>query len=219
MSEDSRGNQETLEGFLAAGRAQLVAYAKRKFPRLAEEAEDLVQQAVAETLERVHHGGFRPEAGWGPWLRSLVTHRAVDRLRQWERRAWVQLAGLERRPEPADHRSPHSPLAEVPDQQALGPPTQLAEAERRQRQGLLLSHVLAEFCQWCERRPERLALKEAYERSLRGQSAAQIAEAMKMDRQYVDQWLHRARTWVLDRVRQADVDRSVFLTLHRRKPE
>ncbi|MCR4415325.1 MAG: sigma-70 family RNA polymerase sigma factor [Thermoguttaceae bacterium] len=219
MSDKRLPNQESFEAFFDRHHAELASYAKRKFPRLADEAEDLVQQAVAETLQRLRHGAFRPEAGWQPWLRSLITHRAIDRLRQWERRALARLAGQGTSRDAGDARGAAAGSLEVADCEGLGPPTQLAEAERRARQGLLLSQVLAEFCRWSERRPDRLALKEAYERSLRGQSAAQIAMAMGLDRQRIDQLLHRARTWVLDRVREADVDRSVFLTLHRRKPE
>jgi len=119
----------------------------------------------------------------------------------------LQLSGLgsdQAAWEPADKRP--SPSAE------------LAEHQRRTRQGLMLSDVLAAFCRWCEGRPEGLKMKEAYERSLRGERPADIAAAMGMSRAGVDTSLSRARQWVLQRVRQADVDQSVFLTLHRRVP-
>jgi len=81
-----------------------------------------------------------------------------------------------------------------------------------------LSQVLTEFCRRCEARPEMLKQKEIYERSLRGQKPAAIAAALGIERGTVDVHLKRARDWIRERVRQADVDRSLFLTLHRRKP-
>ena len=61
--------------------------------------------------------------------------------------------------------------------------------------------------------------KEVYERALRGQKPAEIAEAMRLSRGNVDVHLKRARDWILERARQSDVHGTVFQTLHRRKPE
>jgi DNA-directed RNA polymerase specialized sigma24 family protein len=78
---------------------------------------------------------------------------------------------------------------------------------------VLLSQVLKEYCRHCEERPERLKQKEVYERALRGQRPAEIAQAMDITRNSVDQHLHRARKWIMERVRQADVHHSVFSSL------
>ena len=82
-----------------------------------------------------------------------------------------------------------------------------------------MSQILEGFCRRCEAQPEMLKRKEVLERNARGQKPAEIAAAMNITRRNVDTLLSRAREWIMERVRQADVDRSEFLTLHRRKPE
>jgi len=192
--------------FEARFRGPLCHYLRRKFPRLADQAEDILHTVVAEALAQSRTRPWTAEE-LARWLRVAASHRALDGLRSIERSVLLQLSGLEsdQAPwEPADKRA--SPSAE------------LAEHQRRARQGLMLSDVLVAFCRWCESRPEGLKMKEAYERSLRGQRPADIAAATGMSRASVDTSLSRARQWVLQRVRQADVDQSVFLTLHRRLP-
>ena len=198
---------------LADCRPRFLSYIVRGFPRLADEAEDLLQQTWLEARRRVVDEGFQPQTTWESWLRAVIRSRAIDRLRVLERQVFLSwqgrtsdVSGDSPSPEP---RSPHpSPSREV------------AERERRQRQGLLLSDVLAEFCRWCEKKsptsgePKRLKLKEAYERSLHGQSPAEIAAAMGASPDAVYQWLHQAREWVRQRIAQKDIDRSVFLTLY-----
>jgi len=207
-----------LTDVLASSRAALCRYVHYAFPRLAGQAEDIVQEAVLETLRRVRREAFRPKTGWPAWLRVVVRSRAIDRLRSWERRVFRQMAsGVAR--DGADPGGRPSSDDGGPTDARPGPRTGLVEAERRGRQGLLLSQVLEEFCRWCEARPERAALKETYERSLRGQQPAEIAVAMGLPAARVYDYLNRARQWVFDRIRQADVDRSIFLTLHRRKRE
>jgi len=218
MTADPARLQAELAEAFTAHRAALCRWLQQAFPRLRDEAEDILQNALAETLRRVRAEGFYPEVGWVGYLRVVARHRAIDRLRSWERRLFWQLAGSSRSDLSSRSSGSSSGDASLADGTA-GPATQLAEKERRSRQGLLLSHVLQQFCHWCERRPDRLAIKEAYERSLRGQKPAEIAAAMGLSADEVYGLLNRARQWVLQRIRQADVDRSVFLTLHRRKPE
>lgn len=182
---------------------ELYDYLNLKFPRLAlADCEDLAQLVYAETLAKIRGlEGFQPNTDWWCWLCWLASKRALDYLRQHERVSWNTLAGLQ------------SPALDA------SPSAVLAEAERRGRQGLTLSQVLTEFCRRCETRPEMLKQKEIYERSLRGQKPTEIAAALGMERGTVDVQLKRARDWILERVRQADVDRSVFLTFHRLYPE
>ena len=194
-------------------RPRLVTYIVRGFPRLADEAEDLLQQAWLEARRRVVDEGFRPQNGWESWLRAVIRSRAIDRLRALERQVFLSLqAGATGVSADRPGNEPPSPLP--------SPSREVVEQERRRRQGLLLSEVLAEFCRWCERKAPgsgqagRLALKEAYERSLHGQSPADIAAAMGVPREAVYQWLHQARQWVYRRIGDKDIDRSVFLTLY-----
>ncbi|MCL6508920.1 MAG: hypothetical protein K6T59_18080, partial [Bryobacteraceae bacterium] len=82
---------------------------------------------------------------------------------------------------------------------------------------LLLSDVLREFTAWCESSQRRGGplMKELYERRVRGQEMAQIVQAMGLMRNSADQMLKRARDWVLERIRQRDVDQTVFQTILR----
>lgn len=192
-----------------ACRPKLVEYLAAAFPRLAAEAEDILQDIWLEVHRRVVDEGFCPPPHFEAWLRTLARSRAIDRLRRIERRIFQTWPGTAA--DDSDKSSWTPPAEQTPS-----PSHELAERERRQRQGLLLSQVLGEFCHWCEARPQRLAIKEAYERSLRGQSPAQIAAAMGVPARVVHQWLFQAREWVRERLSQKDIDRSVFLTLYGR---
>jgi len=44
------------------------------------DAQDVAQQAFVEAFERLD--GLRDPARLGGWLRSIATHRAIDRVRQ-----------------------------------------------------------------------------------------------------------------------------------------
>lgn len=203
---------------LAAVHVRLRDWLRHVFPRLRDEAEDILQDAITETLHRVRTEGFRPQAGWYAYLRWLAKQRALDRLRCCERRVFHRLS-LGSPAEDSDCATAREDWRHGPVDPRPVPSQSLEEAERRGRQGLLLSNVLQQFCHWCESRPERGRIKEAYERSLRGQPPAQIATAMGLAPAEVYTLLNQARNWVVERIRQTDVDRSVFLTLHRRKAE
>lgn len=218
MASDAARLERELTEALLAHREALLGWLGQAFRRLGEEAEDVLQDAVKETLGRVRTEGFCPKNGWAAYLRWVARRRAIDRLRTWERRVFQQLewGGPSGEGSSSSGRSPRSP---DPADLAPGPATQLKQVERRGRQGLLLSDVLQEFTRWCESRPGRLRIKEAYERSLRGQQPAQISAGLGISSSEVHTLLHRARQWVFERIRQADVDRSIFVTLHGRKPE
>ncbi len=194
-------------------------YVLRVFPCLQNEAEDILQEAFLEAVERGRCQQRAPVEDWGKWFRTVVRHRAIDRLRQWERRAFRQLSGqsTSRSADTWDGTSSTESSSQDPADSTPGPATQAAESERRSRQGLLLSEVLVAFCRFCEAKPTRLAMKEAYERVLRGQKPEQIAAAMHLPPDQVHQLLYRARQWILTRIQQTDVDRSVFVTLFAHK--
>ncbi len=198
------GAQEQLHIAAAGHREAIVAFLVRAFPRLAADAEDIFHEALLEALDKARREGFVPSAGWPAWLRWCCRNRAVDRLRGEERRVFQELS------EPAG-TSGAAGLAPADD--APGPATQAAEKERRGRQGLLLSHILADFCRWCESRPDGYRLKTIYERRVRGEAPAHIAQALGIPRNTVDQAVKRARDWIVQRIAQADVDGTVFITL------
>lgn len=226
--------RQALELFLEqGGRKALCAHVIRRFPRLTTAAEDIVQGVLQEVLAGAGGSGFEVGGGeqraarhgsleWGDaqgllprhtilrHLRQLVRWRALDALRRAEH---VALSALDQGEDSSDLGA----RLEVRDRHQLSPSGQYAEAERRREQVLLLSDVLREFTAWCES-PERrggLVMKELYERRLRGQEMAQIAAAMGLARNTADQMLKRARDWILERIRQQDVDQSVFRTILR----
>jgi len=197
---------ELLDVFMRC-RPALARFARTAFPRLVHDVDDLLQEIWLELQTKVPASDFQAPRNSESWLRMLVRSRAIDRLRSMERRVFFSLTMRK----DADSEMPEKM---EPEDSGPSPATHAIEQERRRRQGLLLSDVLAEFCRWCEKRPQRLAIKEAYERALHGQSPAQIAEAMGVPPASVHQWLHQAREWVRQRVTERDVERSVFLTLY-----
>lgn len=200
---------------------KLREYLVRAFPRLASETDDILQEVFLEAFQRSQADGLSPVEDWWAWCRTAVRHRAIDRLRQWERRAFRQLSGQKTssQSDSFDSSRPSESSSREPVDSSPGPATQAAEKQRRTRQGLLLSEVLVDFCRFCEAKPARLKMKEAYERALHGQRPEQIAAAMELPPAEVHQLLYRARQWILERIRQADVDRSVFVTLFAAKGE
>lgn len=218
MAGDIPQLEAELIGAFSTHQSALRRWLSQAFPRLGDETEDILQDSLTETLHRVRTTAFRPQGGWIAYLRWVARQRALDRLRSWERRLFRRLGGGGSAEE-GGRTADTSETGVVLVDSSPSPPERWDEAERRSRQGLLLSEVLEEFSRWCERRPDRWPIKEAYERSLRGQQPAEIAAGLGLPASEVYSLLNRARTWVLERIRQADVDRSVFLTLHRRKPE
>lgn len=200
------GLPEQLHAVAALHKEAIVAFLGRAFPRLAAEAEDIFHEVFLEALDKARGEGFVPSAGWPAWFRWCCHNRAVDRLRGEERRLLEDLSAAG-----PSSGSPGLPLAD----HAPGPATQAAEKERRGRQGLLLSHILADFCRWCESRPEGYRLKTIYERRIRGETPAHIAQTLSIARNTVDQSVKRARDWIFQRVCQADVEGTVFVTLRR----
>ncbi|WP_347243998.1 sigma-70 family RNA polymerase sigma factor [Thermogutta sp.] len=197
---------EVLNVFMRC-RKELERFARAAFPRLAHDVDDLLQEIWLELQAKVASADFQAPKNCESWLRMLVRSRAIDRLRSMERRILYSLTNKK-------DLDSETPERNEPIDTGPSPATYAIEQERRRRQGLLLSDVLVEFCRWCEKRPQRLGIKEAYERSLHGQSPAQIAEAMGVSPESVHQWLHQAREWVRQRVTERDVERSVFLTLY-----
>jgi RNA polymerase sigma factor (sigma-70 family) len=221
-----KAGRDCLDAFLRqGGYERLRAYVARRFPRLADRADDLIQTALMELLEKEKHNPagrlFADRSGgsaleddelWRRRLMQRIVGRALDALRRVEH---VALSALAQDEEGAgDALSPRSDAA------AVDPAVYAEEAERREEQVALLSDILREFVAWCEA-PSRKGgtrMKELYERRVRGQEPGQIAAAMGMSRNAVDQTLKRAREWILDRIRQKDAHQSIFRTLLRGSP-
>ncbi|GIW93025.1 MAG: hypothetical protein KatS3mg110_1066 [Pirellulaceae bacterium] len=211
----TRLEAELTEAFVS-GSAELRRWLQQAFERLYDQADDILHDAFTETLRRIRSEGFCSSAGWITYLRVVARNRAIDRLRSCERRIFRQLASHSTSGDSSGSSAANLGVMAIDSEP--GPSTRVAEDERRSRQGILLSQVLEEFCRWCESKSSRLLMKEAYERSLRGQKPFEIAAAMGIAPSDVYSLLHRARNWIFDRIRQADVERSVFLTLYGHGP-
>ena len=195
--------EDDLHTIAVREKAAIIAACVQAFPQLQGDVEDLFHEVLLEGLEKARTEGFLPGQGWAAWLRWMIRNRALDRLRVRERElfsSWTQRQGTCGQPE-------------VPDPSPL-PSSVVAEQERRQRQGLLLSQVLAEFTRWCETRSDGFRMKTIYERRVRGESPEAIARELGLSRNTVDVTVKRAREWIYGRICQVDVDYTVFQTLH-----
>lgn len=56
----------------------------------AAEAEDVVQEAFIKAISELRRGGFRGESRLSTWLYRIVTHVALDRLRQLQRQTALE---------------------------------------------------------------------------------------------------------------------------------
>jgi len=74
---------------LADCRPRFLSYIVRGFPRLADEAEDILQDVWLEARRRVADEGFQPQSTWESWLRAVIRRRAIDRLRVLERQVFL----------------------------------------------------------------------------------------------------------------------------------
>jgi DNA-directed RNA polymerase specialized sigma24 family protein len=202
-----------LEEFLEQKQGMLVRFIEKKYPRLRDQAEDVVQQVLCEVLEHLHKESvigqqlrMRLEERhqrlgdwgqvWSRYLFQLLSWRAVDVLRKWERKLVLSLAD--------------APTGWEPVASSLSPSTVLGEAQEHQRRIELLSDLLRGFCRWCESRRAGGQMKEVYERRLRGQEPSAIAQELRLPVNTVHQYLSRARAWLQEQVAQRDPRHSVF---------
>ena len=185
--------------------AYLRIFLKGRYRRLSDaDREDLVQEVcMGVTTLLARNPGFVPEHGWKTYLTRAAINATIVRLRELERNWFQSLA--DGSGEPA---GPAIACA-MPGSSAIAD-----ESDRRGRQTLLLSDILREYVARCEEKNMQTQ-KEIYERRLRGQEPAQIATQMDVSEDNVYQHLKRARDWVMDRIQQADVHRTVFQTFLR----
>ncbi len=172
--------------------------------------EDAVQTALAEVFAR--SAEFAPTvAGWGTYLCKVADNVAkrIAKKRNRERElGWLQSLGGELEADVKD-----SPALRAVDK--YGQPDDIAaEVERRGRQQLLLSDILEEYVMHCEQRGMQTQ-REIYERRQRGQEKKDIAAAMGVSLDNIDKYAQRARDWLNDRMKQVDVEKSVFQTFLR----
>jgi DNA-directed RNA polymerase specialized sigma24 family protein len=179
-------------------RKPLTGTLRNRFRLTYYQAEDLVQDVWAEAVALVRNG--RELTGTlESYLRWLAYRRAIDLLRREKvcREAEAELFERLRQREEAP---------------SIG--SQVAEQERRGRQGLLLSELLQEFCRECETHRPLAIRKEVYERTCRGEDVNEIVAAMGLTCSQVFNERRAARDWLRGRILQVDVNRSVFATLH-----
>jgi DNA-directed RNA polymerase specialized sigma24 family protein len=194
---------------------RLCGHLDRKFRILDYSAcEDAAAESHQEALAKCR-AGFEPEKDWRRYWYWLANKRALDQIRRIEREKTVSIAILLGGSgaavwEPADHNAPPDLAAMANEQFAKAAKSRRRRDDRKKK---ILSEILSEYIHECELK-ERFSQKEAYERALRGQKPNVIAEAMGIERNYVDQLIFRSRRWLLDRVRQRDVHQSVFRTIH-----
>ncbi|GBD36680.1 hypothetical protein HRbin36_01807 [bacterium HR36] len=223
-----------LEAYLNSRRQvseELALYVRQLFPRLKEEAEDIVQAVLAQVcaalqektsdhrwpamqrrLQIYLNQGMDWDTAWRCYLRRLARWRAMDLLRCQEGRALVILSTY-------PNTDATSPPVEFPGD-VPAPDEIVIEAERRERQVRWLSDIFRSFVEWCEHHANRSGLltKEVYERRVRGQKADDIVQALHLSsRNHVDQIVKRARSWILEQIRKFDVHESVFITLFGRE--
>lgn len=72
-------------------------------PSLAEEWEDLIQEALTRLLAALRRGAFRGEASLRTYLKRVVANAAVDRLRARRTWRWVGLDDLDLPAPTTDH--------------------------------------------------------------------------------------------------------------------
>lgn len=181
-----------------------------KYPRLLDAgSEDLAHVVFMESLRETRKPDFESIRCWEAWLRQIARNVAIDYLRKrYEAVSFDALACREME---------ESSAWEPPD---TGPtPSQvLSEMERGERQKRLMSEILQEYVQQCERTRGH-SQKEVYERTLRGESPAKIAPAMGISVNGVYQHLRNARSNVIERVKSKDVNKSVFETILGDRPD
>ena len=177
-----------------------------KFGRLPEADREDIVQAVCMGVWKLLSvtPDFVPDSPWTTYLARAAINAALGQLKRAERGWFQSLADESAVPEIASAMPSPSAIAD--------------ESDRRGRQTLLLSDILREYVCRCEEKKMQTQ-KEIYERRLRGQEPAQIATQMGVSEDNVYQHLKRARDWVLDRIQQADVARSVFQTFLRPRRE
>lgn len=167
--------------------------------RMQSHHDDIVQEVILDILKYLQtHPAFMPYS-WEAYLCGVLKTVIIRYLKK-EERIWLHNPGDE--------------SAVVTDRRD-GPDTIFAEVERRERQSLLLSDILREFASHCEEKRGMHVHKEIYERRWCAQTPRIIANEMGLTEDNVNKHLDRAREWLIKRIQQADVSKSVFQTFLR----
>ncbi|MBI2479208.1 MAG: sigma-70 family RNA polymerase sigma factor [Planctomycetia bacterium] len=202
-------NRDLLEATYRAERDRLTRGSKTLFPSLTwDECEDLVQLAFVHALQECDKPDFTLQHSWLAWLRAVARFRAIDYLRR--REEWS-----------LDVLQCNASSGEGSDTALFDPPFRgqtpsevLQQAERADRRRVLVSDLLADYVRHVEQYDMTLQ-REVFERSLRGQAAADIATEMKLKPQNVYDHRSRAFEWIRRQVAERDVHGSVLATVFR----
>lgn len=190
---------------------KVLGYVRRCFPHMDDaDRQDAVQTVFVQTIAK--GADFVPSEGTlCTYLCKAAFYAALEISKKHER-GWFQQMADGAAAEVIDSNVLPPLAAQVREEEEQS--RIAAEVNRRGRQQLLLSDMLQEYVQRCELNHWQTE-REVYERRLHGQDAKVIMAAMGITRANFDKKLQLARDWIKQRMRQADVDRSVFQTFLR----
>jgi RNA polymerase sigma-70 factor (ECF subfamily) len=182
----ARGGNQTALGVLLGRYQPVIQRQLQRFPIEAADRSDLVQDAMVQVMRRLHT--FRGDSQFSTWLYRVTANAALMRMRSDRRRRQTSLDDHEQEAESALERAPHTPGGEW----AVRADVRMDEARRRDR----LERALAEL-------PE--AYREVVlEHYLEGAPLQALADRLGTTESSVRSRLHRARTVLRERLRDAD---------------
>jgi RNA polymerase sigma-70 factor (ECF subfamily) len=184
----ARGGNQTALGVLLGRYQPVIQRQLQRFPIDAADRSDLVQDAMVQVMRRLHT--FRGDSQFSTWLYRVTANAALMRMRSDRRRRQTSLDDHEQEAEAGLERAPNPPGGEW----AVRADVRLEEARRRDR----LQRALDEL-------PE--AYREVVlEHYLEGAPLQALADRLGTTESSVRSRLHRARTVLRERLRDADAD-------------
>ena len=182
--------RELLEAVYRAERERLVHTLAKLFPSLGiYQCEDLVQYAFVQELSRIQQAAGASPKNLVAWLRKVAINDARDFLKRREQMSLDALVGQHGAGDEADKPGWQ------PSDRALTPSAVLQQGERAERRRVLVSDILAAYVQHVERYGMHVQ-REILERSLRGQTPADVASEMGMSAQRVYEHRSKAFAWI-----------------------
>jgi len=184
--------------WILKNRSKLASLLRTAFPWMEQATvDDWLQHTITLALE----GQWDPASMSLRLIWKIIFHDVLDWLRRRERESLTAFG------------SSSSGDWQPPDMRHPEPHSAVLRREKETRREKLVSDVLRDFTRDSERRGAARE-QEIMERSLRGQSREQIAEATGMTMNNVYVTLSRARGRLMEHVSRKDVNQTVFTTFH-----